>query len=64
MSKTDTPNGHRPLTPLTDSELDAVTGGIAGLNNMIADISGVALGQAIDSQSGNVSPWSGWPIGW
>jgi hypothetical protein len=28
MSKTDTPNDHRPDTPLADRELDAVTGGL------------------------------------
>jgi hypothetical protein len=30
MSKIDTPNDHRPFTPLADSELDAVSGGSVG----------------------------------
>ena len=38
-------------TPLADSELEAVTGGvIPGLSNMIADKLGDALGQAIDQK--------------
>jgi hypothetical protein len=36
---------------LADSELDAVSGGFPGLNNMIANTVGQALGQATNKAS-------------
>jgi hypothetical protein len=54
--------------PLADSELDAVSGGLAGLNTIIADAMADVVTAATDElQSGSGSPspsWSGWPIGW
>jgi hypothetical protein len=63
MSKTDTPNDHRPLTPLADNDLDAVSGGIfPGLNNIVADVTG----DAVASAAGNLSQEMGTPqfFGW
>jgi hypothetical protein len=52
---------HRPLA---DSELDAVSGGLPGLNNMSATMTGEMVGNAIDQKISESGTPRYWWFGW